>query len=335
MVPGLFVARGFDLANTILIQTPEGNVVVDVSISPEAAKLVKAALHDVAPGPTLAIIYTHSHADHIGGASVWAEEGTQIWATDAFFPHLIKQYGSFRGAEVRRSQLQFGDDLGADALPCSALGARPSIENALTTGVRKPTHTFSGSISIEIGGLELELVEAHGETHDHLFVWIPSLDTLLPGDNYYSAFPNLYTIRGTSPRPVQAWIKSLDQMRRFDPEHLVPSHTGPISGRDKVRSTLRNYRDAIQSIRNQVVRGANQLQTPDELVEHIKLPEHLMEDPALHELYGQVDWSIRAIFSNELGWFDGRVEKLYPPDNALARELEMMGGADAVLQSAR
>jgi hypothetical protein len=29
------------------------------------------------------------------------------------------------------------------------------------------------------------MVEAHGETHDQLFVHIPEKRTLLPGDNYY------------------------------------------------------------------------------------------------------------------------------------------------------
>lgn len=54
----------------------------------------------------------------------------------------------------------------------------------------------------QAGGLTFELVEAHGETHDQLFVYIPEKKTLLPGDNYYESFPNLYTVRGTSPRCV-------------------------------------------------------------------------------------------------------------------------------------
>ena len=41
---GVFVAIGFDLANTILVKTKAGNVVIDVSISPAAAQRVKACL---------------------------------------------------------------------------------------------------------------------------------------------------------------------------------------------------------------------------------------------------------------------------------------------------
>jgi glyoxylase-like metal-dependent hydrolase (beta-lactamase superfamily II) len=53
---------------------------------------------------------------------------------------------------------------------------------------------------VQVGGVRIELVEAHGETHDQLFVWLPDKSVLLPGDNYYHSFPNLYSIRGTSPR---------------------------------------------------------------------------------------------------------------------------------------
>lgn len=52
----------------------------------------------------------------------------------------------------------------------------------------------------QVGEEVFELVEAHGETHDQLFVWLPRQKALLPGDNYYQSFPNLYTIRGTSAR---------------------------------------------------------------------------------------------------------------------------------------
>ena len=75
----------------------------------------------------------------------------------------------------------------------------------------------------------VELVEAHGETDDQLFVWLPDQKVLLPGDNLYHAFPNLYTIRGTKPRPVDAWIDShFDEQVRFLQALIqVPTDTPP------------------------------------------------------------------------------------------------------------
>ncbi|HIA03523.1 MAG TPA: alkyl/aryl-sulfatase, partial [Myxococcales bacterium] len=335
VTPGLFLATGYDLANTILVQTDDGNVVIDVSMSPTRAQQVKDALMAVAPGPTRAIIYTHSHLDHVGGASVWMEEGTQIWATDAFFGHLMKQYGSFRQAETKRAALMHATDLSLEVLPCSSLGKRVDLAAALNTGVRKPTHTFSGSTEIEVGGISIELVEAHGETHDQLFVWIPQMGALMPGDNYYHAFPNLYTIRGTSPRPVKEWIRSLDKMRTRQPEFLLPSHTQPVIGQALIQESLRDYRDAIQWVYDEVVRGANNVEDLDSMSARIKLPAHLAVKANLQELYGQVDWSVRGIYSSQMGWADGRADRLYPPANVAAREIELMGGAQAVLDAAK
>ena len=66
-------------------------------------------------------------------------------------------------------------------------------------------------------------------------VWIPSKKVFLPGDNFYRAFPNLYAIRGTAPRSITGWIKSLDVVRDLYPEHLVPSHSKAVSGQKEVR----------------------------------------------------------------------------------------------------
>lgn len=333
----VLVAVGYDLANTILITTPAGHVVVDVGMSPARAREAREALLREAPGAVRAIVLTHSHIDHIGGATAWMEEGTEVWATEAFRDHFIKQYGAFRMAETVRGGRQFGWHVHEDALPCSALGRRANMEAAMESGIVMPTRTFSGEASFEVGGVRIELVEAHGETHDQLFVWLPESRVLLPGDNYYRSFPNLYTIRGTSPRPVDAWIESLDAMRARRPLHLVPSHTIPLEGEEEIAGALTRYRDGIQWVRDRVVAQANEGVPIDRIAEEMALPVWLAEDPALAPLYGQLDWSARAIYGSHLGWFDGRPEALYPvPAGEVAvRSVRMMGGRDAVRSAAQ
>lgn len=331
----VWMARGYDLANTYLIATSEGNVIIDAASCPDRAAPQKAALLAAAPGPIVALIYTHSHLDHVGGASVMADEGTQIWATDALFPHLMKQYGVFRETESRRAGRQWGLHVGHEEMACSSIGKRLDLIAASDVGILRPTHTFSGQHQLNFGETEIHLVEAHGETHDQLFVWLPQLEVLFPGDNYYSAFPNLYTVRGTSPRPVDQWIQSLDEMRVRDPKVLLPSHTAPVLGKTKIRAVLTDYRDAIQWTRDHVVRGANKGLHLPEIVAGAGLPEHLASQPYLKEMYGQTDWSVRAIYGNELGWFDGRAELLYAPEDASRREIEMMGGPTVVLAQAK
>lgn len=335
----VWAALSYDLANVGLIDTGDGLVIVDPGMSPARARLVKDAFaeSDAPKGRVRAVILTHSHIDHIGGTSVFVEEGTEIWATDAFPPHMMKQYERFVTAETLRGRRQFGNDVSADNLPVHGLGPRVDIAATQQSGVRMPTKTFSGQTTLKFGSVSLELVEGHGETHDALFIWLPSDQTLIAGDNFYYAFPNLYTIRGTSPRPVDDWIASIDEMRRRQAEHLLPNHTKPIHGRDEILTALANYRDAIQWVRDETIRGANRGLDVDTLAETIKLPPHLAGLHYTTEYYGQVDWSVRAIYANNLGWFDGRAEELYklPRRETADREIEMMGGPQKLLAEAR
>lgn len=72
-------------------------MVIDVAMSPYKSRIMRAALVEKAgDAPIHSIIYTHSHIDHVGGASGWAGNGTRIWATDKLTGHFFKQYGVFR-----------------------------------------------------------------------------------------------------------------------------------------------------------------------------------------------------------------------------------------------
>ena len=334
---GIFLAIGWDLANTILIQTDTGRVVIDTGMSPTRAAPMREALDAVSHGPIEAVIFTHSHIDHVGGASVWVEEDTEVWGTDGFIDHFFAQYSLLLPSQTDRGAHQFGMSISEADLPCSAIGRRVDLQSALNNGARLPTHTFDGQHTLHLGGRTIELIEAHGETHDQLFVYLPEAGVLMPGDNWYRAFPNLYTLRGTRPRPVADWIASLDAMRALDPAILVPSHTAPVMEQEATRAALRDYRDGIQWVHDSVVRTANAGADLDGVAAGAALPPHLAAVPALAERYGQVDWSAWAIYTNELGWFDERIETLYP---MTAREeaeglIALMGGSEAVLTSAQ
>jgi alkyl sulfatase BDS1-like metallo-beta-lactamase superfamily hydrolase len=104
-----------------------------------------------------------------------------------------------------------------------------------------------------------------------------------------------------------------------------------------VYETLTAYRDAIQFVHDQTIRGINRGLTPDELVEVVKLPPHLAEHPYLQEYYGKVEWSVRGIFNGYLGWFDGDAAYLEPvsPDERATGIASLAGGAEGLLRAAR
>lgn len=334
----VWAAIGYDLANEILIHTPEGNIIVDPLMSPKRGGPARKDLLAVAPaGPVKAVVYTHSHIDHIGGASLWTDSDVPVWATDAFTENFYRQYQVFMPIETIRGKRQFGDHASLADLPCNGIGRRTDIRASQEgAGVRLPTNTFSGRQTLAFGGMSIELIEAHGETQDQLMVWIPQDRTLVAGDNFYWTFPNLYTIRGTSPRPVDEWIRSIDAMRRLMPEHLVPCHTVPVTGEQEIAKILTDYRDSIQWVRDEVVRRANRGDDMDSIAESISLPVHLKGLHYTTEFYGQIDWSARGIYTSSLGWFDGRPDRLYPlpAKDAAGREISLMGGPEKLVQAA-
>ena len=115
------------------------------------------------------------------------------------------------------------------------------------------------------------------------------------GDNFYRSFANLYAIRGTKFRNPMEWVESLDRIRLLNAEHLIPSHSRPISGKENVEKALTDYRDGIQFVHDQTIRYANKGLTPDEIVQKVKLPKHLAESPYLQPFYGSIYRAIKRL----------------------------------------
>jgi len=120
-------------------------------------------------------------------------------------------------------------------------------------------------------------------------------------------------------------------------DYLVPGHTRPVIGNGNVRAALITYRDGIRSVLDQTLEGMKKGERPDELVQHVALTPALAESPYLQEFYGTVAWSVRAIYADYAGWFDGNPTKLFPlsEKERAARVIELAGGREQVLSRAR
>ncbi|MGI9280287.1 MAG: alkyl/aryl-sulfatase [Endozoicomonas sp.] len=306
---GVHVAVGYGLANSIMIEGDDGIIIVDVMESKEAAEKVMAEFRKITDKPIKALIYTHNHADHILGGKGFVPEGDiDVYAHESTNSYINRVINKLGPVITDRSSRMFGNQLEKGDLGLVNAGIGPVLNaghGGGTPTLIRPNKTFSDSMEITISGVKIHLVHAPGETNDQLFVYLPDRQVIMPGDNIYKAFPNLYTIRGTLYRDPVAWAKSLDKMRDLNPQYLVPSHTRPISGREEVAGVLTAYRDAIQFVHDQTLRGMNKGMTEDQLVESVILPDQLSEHPYLQEFYGSVEWSVRSIFNGYLGWFDG------------------------------
>lgn len=342
VVPGIHVAIGYALANVILIEGDDGVIIVDTTESLEAARTVKAEFDRITDKPVQAIIYTHNHTDHIFGAEAFAAgRDVPVYAHKTTWSHIERIMNVLRPVIETRSFHMFGNYLEAGGEAIINDGIGPALAHSTTGdgdiyGLLPPTHTVDERLEVTIAGRRLVLMHAPGETDDQLLVWLPDERVLLPGDNVYKAFPNLYTIRGTRYRDVMQWAHSVRLMRSLGAEHLIPSHTRPVSGAKAVDDILQVYGDAIQFVHDQTVRGINQGLDADTLARTVQLPAELAEHPWLQPFYGTVPWSVRAIYNGYLGWFEGNSSTLFPIASATRaqRLLALAGGADAVLAEA-
>lgn len=328
----VFTAVGFHGANTSMIVGDDGVIIVDTLRGENSATKALNALRAYSDKPVKAIIYTHSHGDHIGGASSFVGDTMpDIYGLEGF--------GSAEGVnhavtpvKIKRNIRQFGRNLSRAESTNRGVAPAHTDDRDNGTGFIKPTILVPiTGLKTTIAGIDLEFHAGPGKTDDALFVWLPREQVLFAGDNFYSAFPNLYSIRGTAYRNVLKWSDSVAKMASFNPQHLVPGHTLPIAGATAI-SALNEYSEAIRSVYDQTIEGMNQGKGPDQLAHEVTLPAHLKDQPYLIEFYGTVPHAVRAIYAGLLGWYDGNPTTLNPlePQVKAQKMAALAGGTQAL-----
>jgi alkyl sulfatase BDS1-like metallo-beta-lactamase superfamily hydrolase len=313
-------------ANVYLVTTPAGNVVIDTGtavVAPDARKLLGAESH----APVKYIILTHGHADHIGGIGLWKEPGTQIIAQRNYV-ELVNYVARLEGFFAPRNAAAFN---------------RPFVEAGPWSGNYgakiDPTILFDEKYEFTLGEVQFRLFSTSGETPDHLTVWIPKYKTAFIGDNYNGfgepepmSFPNLYALRGTKPRWALDWVSSIDKVLALKPEVLLSGHGDPIVGNPEITRRLIRFRNAIQYIHDEVVKGMNSGKDVFTLMREIKLPASF----DMTESFGKVSWSVRGIYDGYAGWFDMNPSTMYelPPFSVYPDLVKLAGGPEPLVRLA-
>jgi alkyl sulfatase BDS1-like metallo-beta-lactamase superfamily hydrolase len=340
----VYSAVGWNIANIVMIEGDDGIILVDAGLSPQTSAEVMEEFRKITDKPIVAVIYSHFHHDHIDGIKglVTAEQvksgEVAIYSHATLMDNLVGEstilgpilgvragysFGFFlKGAEVEQMNAGIGP------LPT---GGRPGTFIA-------PTKLVDDYLKVTIAGVELEIFHVPSEAPDELAVWLPGSKILIDTEVLQGpAFPNMHSLRGTKFRDPVRWVDSIDLLRRLKAENLVPTHGQPVYGAEKTEEVLRMTRDGIQYVHDQTVRHMNKGLTPDELVQVVKLPEHLAAyKPYLRQYYGTVKQAVRQIYVGYLGWFEGDPVGLDPvPEGEKANRLvQLMGGHDRVLKLA-
>src|SRR6201995_4249213 len=115
VVPGVYQVRGLDIANMTLIEGDTGVIVFDTLTSIEGARAaMELYFKHRGKRPVMAVIFTHTHTDHWGGARGVLDEVTlasgkvPIIAPNLFMEHAVSENIIAGPAMLRRAQYQFG-----------------------------------------------------------------------------------------------------------------------------------------------------------------------------------------------------------------------------------
>jgi alkyl sulfatase BDS1-like metallo-beta-lactamase superfamily hydrolase len=344
----VYQVRGLDIANMTIIEGDSGLILIDPLLSNETAKAaLDLYLQNRPAKPVAAVIYSHSHADHFGGAKgvMSAEDAAsgrvKVIAPDGFMEHAVAENVIAGNAMSRRAQYQFGS-----ALP---VGERAQIDTGLGKALSKGTISLIPPNDVirqayetrSIDGVEIEFHLVPGsEAPAEMIMYFPQFKLLNMAEDATHTMHNLYTIRGAEIRDGRLWSRYIGEaIERYGDktDAVIAQHHWPIWGNARIVAFLKKQRDLYKFIHDQSVRLLNHGLTPTEIAEQLKLPQSLANDWASRGYYGTLSHNAKAVYQFYLGWYDANPADLNPLPRAEAarKQVEYMGGAEAVLKRAR
>lgn len=315
-------------SHSVVFRTDDGLAVFDTS-SVFTGAAVAEAIRSWSPDRLNTVVYTHGHADHVGGANaLLADNAGRGFPAPAVvgheaLPERIARYNTTNGWNLRVNARQFGGEVpSADEL---------AGRHFIPPGTPLPTQLVDDRLVSDIGGLRVEFTHDRGETDDHVWAWVPKHKALVVGDFLVWVFPN-----AGNPQKVQRypgeWAKALRHMQAKGAEMLLPAHGLPVVGQHRVDLVLGEVAGVLEFLVREVIQRMNDGWVLADIVADVTVPADLLERPWLKPVYDEPQFVVRNIWRQFGGWWDGDPSHLKPSaPGVLARSIaEMAGGVEAL-----
>lgn len=345
----IYQIRGFDLSNITFIQGDKGWIVFDPLISPQTAKAALAFINQtLGERPVTAVVYSHSHVDHYGGAAGLftspdevKKNGVQIIAPEGFTEHAVSENVIAGNAMARRAVYMYGA-----LLPRNAQGGvNGGLGQTTSTGVPSlllPTRfiTKSGE-EVTLDGVRMVFQMTPGtEAPAEMNTWFPDSKALWMAENTTNTMHNILTLRGAQVRDALKWSSYLNEtIETWGDQAQVKfqSHHWPRWGNASIVDYFKKQRDLYKYIHDQSVRLMNMGYTGEEISEKIALPPELNDFWPNRGYYGTLRHNSRAVYQRYMGWYSGNPSDLdnLPPEMVGPKYVEFMGGEQALLKKAK
>ena len=345
VVPGrIWQVRGFDLANISFIKSDSGWIVFDPLTAKETARAALDFINErLGKRPVVAVIYSHSHADHFGGVRGVVDEvdvksgKVPVIAPVGFMEHAVAENVYAGNAMNRRLFFQYGV-----LLPPSPFG---HVDQAIgkntakgNLGLIQPTRVIEKDFEeLTIDGVQMVFQNTPGtEAPAEMNTYFPQFKAFWAAENITGTVHNIYTLRGALVRDALEWSKQINNaLYRFgqEAETMFSAHTWPRWGNARIQEVMRTQRDIYANLNNEVLHLANQGVTINEIHNVYKPPRSLQNQWAAHSYHGSEEHNSRAVVNRYLGYWDANPATLIPlsPRDSAPLYVEMMGGAEKIL----
>ena len=344
---GIYQLRGFDVANITLIEGKTGWIVVDAMTSRESAAAAMAfARQHLGNKPVTALVFSHSHIDHFGGAlgvltpQEVAERKVPVIAPAGFMEEATSENVMVGTAMGRRSIYQFGRDLERSAKGNVDTGLGKNVVYG-TFGILPPTQLITKPTEeLTLDGVHFVFYNVPGaEAPAELTFFIPAKKAYGGAENLAQTMHNLLPVRGAKVRDALRWSEYMDQAleQTAGTEVYFGQHNWPIWGNAHIQDFIKAHRDVYKYTHDQTVRLINAGYTRNEIADKIKLPKSLEDHFGARGYYGDLRHNVRAVYQFYLGAYDGNPANLnpLPPQEAAKHYLEILGGADKAVAAAQ
>ena len=358
---GIYQVRGYDMANMTFIRTKSGGwLIFDVLMGTEVAQ---AALdlfkRNIDASPRIvAVLISHSHADHYGGVGAIVNTGNMADASlsltdqiasgkiavitpEGFMKHVIAENAYCSAAMSRRASYQYGTRLpkGVTGRMAMGIGMGQSTNSPLT--LMPPTFEVKNDTTIVIDGLTVTFQLTPGtEAPAEMNAYFEDYRALWMAENCTGTLHNLYTLRGAAVRDAEGWcnyILAAEQKFADKTDVIFQSHNWPHWGTDVIRDYLVNTASVYKFIHDQTLHYLNLGYTSTEIADFLQLPERLDRVWYTRQYYGTLSHNIKAVYQRYMGWYDANPVNLnlLTPERTAQKIVEYMGSPERILRMAR
>ena len=342
----IYQLRGFDLANSTLIKSDNGWILVDPLTTMETTKFAMdfAELH-LGKINLTGVIFTHSHIDHFGGvlslinSQQAAANNVPIIAPVGFMAEATSENIIAGPAMTRRGSYMFGNLLQRSATGHVDAGLGKQVIFGSISILQPTVVVDQPETRMVVDGVEFDFYNMPGtEAPAELTFYLPKWKAFCGAEILSHVMHNVLTLRGAKVRDALLWSdyigRSIDRLD--DVEVFFNSHHWPTWGHERIITQMQQQQDMYKFTHDQTLRLANIGYTPKEIAERLKLPESLAGNFHLRGYYGTLSHNSKAVYQHYFGWYEGNPAQLnpLPPAKSSVRYVEFMGGADKVLEKA-